>query len=1388
MADEPEEPDDDSVDPEDESSEEEDEDSDEDDEDSDEGETEESPEEETEEPADEDVSGETEISALAELALCENLSQTSGWAARWSASMTGADGTLLWAPDTVHPLFLCIGVHGNGLEKILRRSIPREVGLAHDLVRDRSAIALDHDEIFSTQDPFLRGLPKSTKVCLAVPLEAEGLVVGLLALLFEHTTDTDATLERLEAFLHHAAPALGRALRSERKTVGMLHAIERLTNLYDLSKAFGSTIDTDELAALVVRKAADFATAEVASLWLLDSDEGEVSLAGTAVNDNYEIEAPEHVGASIIGDVVADQAAVRRNRIPESDPAATESEGYTLKSILVVPLIEDEACIGALALANKRGRHPEFTAEDEELLQDLCRQAVRALRTARQHEAEKKVEELDALLAVSREITSTLDLDKVMKSIVNATSALIEYDRCGIAIQQKGKLQLGALSGADEVNRKDPDAVRMEQLLQWVFLSGSDTSVTQDEEGEIIADRPETEEKFRTVFQETGMRSFFGVVLKDEEGKLGALAFESKEPLSFDEETKDLLSILVNQATVAVRNAQLYQQVPLAGFWKPLLEKRRKLTGIPKARRRAWAIGAAHRRDHPVRRSLAAAGRGSRPRAARPAGRGDVARGRGRGQRLAARGRHGQGRRDDRDAQGRVLRGRSRGRGDVGRPRPERHRAGAGERRRGRRLRRPVATGRSASPESTRAGPALPHAPDRPRLRHHRDGPHRGTRRTAASAGRGVLRGRRPPKRDRRGRHPRGGCFARPHRREDDPQVQPLSRAHLPWLRRAGRGAGSARGRGTLRDRRGPHRELRWAAQDRHARNRKSPRRHLPGGHSHLSQARAVSLDQDLALASVSIVSQRSRLIAAARPEEGAAALAARFGAPSERPALRQDLVIRRLVQMGEVVYIFKNARANAYYNFDEGDMVLIRLFDGTRTRHQILDAYQAEFPNETVEMSVVLEYHEMLRKYDLLEQSSTEQHLATLAGLKTARQRAAQQKAEGFDIFFLLFHVLDPDKFLNRTAKYVRWLWSPLAVAVGLLCFGWAFGVISLHWAVIWGGTMELYAFLRHPLLDVIQFFFILTMIGCVHEFAHAYVTKFYGGEVHDIGLALLYFTPAFYCDTTDSILFENKWHGLWVTLAGIYIEAWMCFFAVVLWVVSYPDTLLNELAFKTILFTGVSSVFFNINPLIKIDGYHALSSVLEMPELREESFRYIGASLQRHVLRLPVEVPEASRRKRRIYWIYGLLALAYVGVIMAFIGGLFFNLYHKYFPNFAIALLVVTMYRMFRKRVRLVTRTCRLVYLDKKEILMSPRARKPMLVAAAVLAFLVFVPWGRRSIDSPIVLKPRTTVRLEAPEDAIVSEVLKREGDAVRAGEPVFQLAKPGCRRAVCAPRDRT
>lgn len=519
-----------------------------------------------------------------------------------------------------------------------------------------------------------------------------------------------------------------------------------------------------------------------------------------------------------------------------------------------------------------------------------------------------------------------------------------------------------------------------------------------------------------------------------------------------------------------------------------------------------------------------------------------------------------------------------------------------------------------------------------------------------------------------------------------------------------------------------------------------------------------------------------SRYVAAARRGRAAEALEARHGVRLDRPALRKDLVIRRQVQVGEVRWVVKQPVADKFYTFDDGEWTLIELFDGTRTRSEILEEYLHRFPGAAIGLNFVVDYEEMLRKIDLVEQTAVEQNLQLLSKFKNLRQRAAEEKAEGFNVLFMLFKVFDPDRILTRTLRYVRWLWRPPVVAFFCLTFVFTIAVFATRFDTIWAQTIELYSFLKKPFWDFVQFWVIMTGIGAIHEFGHGYTVKMYGGEVHDMGIALLYFAPAFYCDTTDSLLFTNKWQKLTVTVAGIYIEAILCTIATALWVASYPDTLLHELAYKTMLFTGVSTVFFNINPLVKIDGYHALCSLVEIPELREESFRWLGALFQRHVLRLNVEVPNVSRRKRRIFLVYGPLALVYIGFIMAFIARLLDNFYSKVVPELAVVLLLVTLYFFFRKRVRIVLRISRLFYLDKKELVMSPRARLPLLASAAGLVLLLAVPWGRRTIRMDAVLEPAASVTLEAPEDGVVREVLVREGDALRAGETLFRIESPG------------
>jgi len=521
-------------------------------------------------------------------------------------------------------------------------------------------------------------------------------------------------------------------------------------------------------------------------------------------------------------------------------------------------------------------------------------------------------------------------------------------------------------------------------------------------------------------------------------------------------------------------------------------------------------------------------------------------------------------------------------------------------------------------------------------------------------------------------------------------------------------------------------------------------------------------------------------LVSAARAGKGADALAARHGTRLERPALRKSLVIRRQVQMGEVTWVVKVPETNKFYLFDEASWGLIELFDGTRTPGEILEEYRRRLGDDDVGLALVLDYEEMLRGIEALEQSTAERNLQLLSKFASLRHRTAKEKSEGFNPFFLLFKILDPDRALTRTVGYVRWLWRPPTVAIACVCFLFTIGVFATRFDTIWAETIELYSFLKKPFWDFVQFWVILTSIGCIHEFAHGYTTKMYGGEVHDMGIALLYFTPAFYCDTTDSLLFTNKWQKLWVTVAGIYIEGILCTLATALWMASYPDTLLHELAYKAMLFTGVSTVFFNINPLVKIDGYYALCSFLEISELREDSFKWLGALFQRHVLRLSVDVPVFSRRKKRIFAVYGTLALVYLGFIMAFIATLLDSFYSRLVPEISLILLLLTLYLFFRNRVRLVVRVSRLFYLDKKEFLMSPRARAPLLSAAGALFLLLALPWYPRTIRMATVLEPVVTARLEAPEDGVVREVLVREGDAVRKGQVLLRLGSPAIEMA--------
>jgi len=133
---------------------------------------------------------------------------------------------------------------------------------------------------------------------------------------------------------------------------------------------------------------------------------------------------------------------------------------------------------------------------------------------------------------------------------------------------------------------------RLQELLEWASLSSEAVSFSQH--GEHFEDpRPETQAKLTKYFSETGMRGFYAVPLTDDDGRVGTLSFESSDPDFLGPAHLEMIKILTSQATVALRNASLYREVPFIDLLKPVLDRKRKFLALEKRRRALLVTGAA---------------------------------------------------------------------------------------------------------------------------------------------------------------------------------------------------------------------------------------------------------------------------------------------------------------------------------------------------------------------------------------------------------------------------------------------------------------------------------------------------------------------------------------------------------------------------------------------------------------------------------------------------------------------------------------------------------------------------------------------------------------------------------------------------------------------------
>jgi len=490
-------------------------------------------------------------------------------------------------------------------------------------------------------------------------------------------------------------------------------------------------------------------------------------------------------------------------------------------------------------------------------------------------------------------------------------------------------------------------------------------------------------------------------------------------------------------------------------------------------------------------------------------------------------------------------------------------------------------------------------------------------------------------------------------------------------------------------------------------------------------------------------------------------------------PRLDPNLIVRDDLLDGEpVVAIMQRGKGN-FFRFQPAQWQLAQYFDGIRTYDEIA----AQFTADTGALLTgrdVEGFAANLDEADFWYKTPQEKNMAYSARLTAQRNRRAHRKSK-INLAHISFSGWDPDRYLTWVDKlagrYIYSSWSLLAVLV-LFAFEAVFFVN--RWSLLGPDIPLFFNFTHKSFADIVEFWLLLFGLGFIHETAHGLTCKHYGGEVHSMGLMFLYLTPAFFVDVTETWISATKVQRLATIIAGIWIEMTICGFAMIVWTNTPPGGFLHDFTYKIILITGVAVIVMNLNPLLKLDGYYFLTEMIGVPDLKERSTAFVIGWFQRFILRLPVEVPAIPRRRAPLFVLYAVISGGYSYLLLYAFLRFSWNVTSKLLAEFALLPVGMIAFYMFRGRLRLLRGLLGEVW--RRHFVGGAGSGRRVVawpIAAAVgLLIALFAPIWRIQENAWFVVETPNPATVHAAAPGRVDAVFVREGQAVKAGQPLLRM----------------
>jgi len=478
---------------------------------------------------------------------------------------------------------------------------------------------------------------------------------------------------------------------------------------------------------------------------------------------------------------------------------------------------------------------------------------------------------------------------------------------------------------------------------------------------------------------------------------------------------------------------------------------------------------------------------------------------------------------------------------------------------------------------------------------------------------------------------------------------------------------------------------------------------------------------------------------------------------PGRLPKLRGDLRVARQEADAQIYYVVSDPISGKYIRLREPEYRVLSSLDGetdaSEISRQIENEFTIQVPPEAIERFV-----ERFDNLAFLETKRSEYVLSQ------EENRARTRKTS---VFFIRFNAFNPERLLDSLLSRLRFMFRPaflamtaMTIMIGVYLLVDRISMIPLNLIQIFGFSTVVVAMIS------------LGIVIVMHEFAHALVCHYYGGRVREMGFLLIYFQPALYCNLSDSYMFPRKHQKINTLAAGMYFQIFLGSLSLILWRILKEGTFVSEILLVTAV-VSFGTLIFNINPLLKLDGYYLLTDVFDIPNLRSKAFLYFKQSMVHIAFGIKPTGVSHTPREKRIFLFYSILSIIYTAVLLGIVGSYAFELLVGRWRGTGFLLFAGLVLTTFKP---LLMSTAKEITKAAKEGGVT-RVRKSRWILWGVIlilvAVLLFVLRVDLKVTSRASLRAIESFHIYQPEESVIRSRYFSGGANKKYSERIYQLA---------------